>query len=64
MPEGIIEPHKGWPKWVNTVLLWLGIPTALILSALALLGALGHAGSYLRVARAGNLRDRAPDARA
>jgi hypothetical protein len=27
--------HKGWPKWVNTVLLWLGTPTALILSALA-----------------------------
>jgi len=34
MPEGIIEPHKGWPKWVNTVLLWLGIPTALILKRL------------------------------
>ena len=29
--------HRGWPKWVNTVLLWLGTPTALILSALALL---------------------------
>ncbi len=50
MPEGIIEPHKGWPKWVNTVLLWFGIPTALILSALTLLGALGQAGSYLKTA--------------
>ena len=54
--------HRGWLKWVNTVLLWLGIPTALILSALALLGVLGQAGSTR--ARAGNLRDRAPDARA
>jgi hypothetical protein len=43
----IIGPQKDFPKPVNRVLLWIGIPTALLLAALTLFGALGQAGGML-----------------
>jgi hypothetical protein len=46
----IIGPQRGFPSSVNRVLIWIGIPTALLLAVLALFGALGQAGGMMHSA--------------
>ena len=46
----IIGPQRGFPSPVNRVLVWIGIPTALLLALLTLFGELGQAGGMMRSA--------------
>jgi hypothetical protein len=50
MPDAVLTPQKGWPRWANKLMVWLGVPTGILLTALALLGALEGAGRYSRSA--------------
>jgi hypothetical protein len=42
LADALIGPKRGWPRWANTILLWLGVPTGLILAVLAFGGALDN----------------------
>lgn len=47
MADAIVTPQRGWPRWANILVLLLGVPTGLLLTAVALFGAVGDAGAYL-----------------
>jgi hypothetical protein len=48
MSETLLEAPKGSPEWAKKVVLWLGIPTAILLAFLALADALGNTGGHLK----------------
>lgn len=48
MPDAVLTPQRGWPRWANRAILWLGIPTGLLVTFVALLGAVDSVGSYAK----------------
>ena len=46
----IIGPQAGFPSSVNRLLVWIAVPTALLLAILAFFGALGQAGAMVHSA--------------
>jgi hypothetical protein len=46
----IIGPREGFPTPVNKALIWIGVPTALLLAVLGFFGALGQAGTMVHSA--------------
>lgn len=48
MSEALIGPQKGWPRWANRTVLWIGIPTGILVALVAFLGAVKDFGGYLK----------------
>jgi hypothetical protein len=48
MSEALIAPQKGWPKWANKLIMFFGVPTGILLAALALFGAVGQFGGFVK----------------
>lgn len=46
----IIGPQEGFPSSVNKLLVWIGVPTALVLAVLGFFGAVGQAGAMIHSA--------------
>jgi hypothetical protein len=48
MAEAVIGPQKGWPRWANRVILWIGVPTGMLLALIAFFGAAKDFGGYVK----------------
>jgi hypothetical protein len=49
MSEAVIAT-RGWPNWAKRLIVWIGVPTGILLSAEAFLGALGEFGGHVKSA--------------
>jgi len=48
MSESVIAPQKGWPRWANRVIVWIGVPTGLLLAIVAFFSAMEQFGGYVK----------------
>jgi hypothetical protein len=46
--NAMIAAQKGWPRWANRLIVWIGVPTGILLGLVGLFGAVEQFGGYAK----------------